>query len=159
ASYRCVLSGHTDWVNAVAFSPDGSLLATGSDDGTARLWDLTGEKPPTILSGHTDRVLGVAFSPDGSLLASASDDGTTRLWNSHAGTLLATLLALPDNGYAALFPDGSYKLRGDPGQALWWAVKVRRFPPGELDQYVDGVHRLPETLPIISPVRPVEGPE
>ena len=57
-----------------------------------------------------------------------------RLWNSITGTWRATLLiALGEGGDAVLLPDGSYKLDGDPGRALWWAIKLCRFAPGELD--------------------------
>jgi WD40 repeat protein len=68
-------------VFAVAFSPDGTLLATASGDNTARLWDpVTGECVRT-LTGHPEPVFAVAFSPDGTLLATASGDKTTRLWS------------------------------------------------------------------------------
>jgi hypothetical protein len=64
----------------VAFSPDGSRLATASDDGTARLWDVASGKPLIVLRGHPAPVVAVAFSPDGSRLATAGADGTARLW-------------------------------------------------------------------------------
>ena len=79
------LTGHNDVVLSVAFSSDGQLLASGSEDGTVLLWQIslkakTGE-PPRILIGHNDVVLNVAFSPDGKTLASRSHDGIAFLWD------------------------------------------------------------------------------
>src|SRR5450432_3566071 len=71
---------------------------------------------------------------DGALLATASYDGTTRIWDVATGTSRATLIALPDEGYATLVADG-YKLQGDLANRLWWAIKLCRFAPGELDPY------------------------
>jgi hypothetical protein len=66
------LLGHTDDVRAVAFSPDGTRLASASDDRTLKVWDTKAGQELLTLKGHTGRVEAVAFSPDGSRLASAA---------------------------------------------------------------------------------------
>ena len=66
------LEGHGDGVNSVAFSPDGTRLASGSDDDMARLWDMASGKETARLEGHGNAVNSVAFSPDGTRLVSGS---------------------------------------------------------------------------------------
>ena len=69
---------HDGYVNSVAFSPDGSKLATGSSDSTARIWDVaTGIVLQKLV--HDGSVVSVEFSPDGSKLATLSSD-TVRIW-------------------------------------------------------------------------------
>jgi WD40 repeat protein/serine/threonine protein kinase len=73
--------GHTDWVLALAFSPDGRRLATGSADQTVRLWDLSTGQEVLTLRRHEGNVHALAFSPDGYRLASAGQDKIIRIWD------------------------------------------------------------------------------
>ncbi|KAL8626086.1 hypothetical protein Q9189_008233, partial [Teloschistes chrysophthalmus] len=102
------LEGHTLGVNAVAFSQDGSLLASASGDQTVRLWNPTTGQEVQKLEGHTDGVSAVAFSQDGSLLASASWDETVRLWNPTTGQEVQKLEGHTAGVWAVAFSqDGS----------------------------------------------------
>jgi WD40 repeat protein len=85
------LRGHTSMVDGLACSPDGRRLATGSDDGTIKLWDTTTGEEVFTLRGHTAGVLRVAFSSDGRRIASGSVDRTVRVWDTSAPTAGARL--------------------------------------------------------------------
>ena len=77
--------GHESTIYSVAFSPDGKLVATGSDYNTSKVWDAETGKELMTLRGHTGEVRSVAFSPDGKLLATASADKTVQLYlSTHA---------------------------------------------------------------------------
>lgn len=82
------MTGHSDSVNSVSFSPDGEIIASGSSDKTIKLWKKDGV-PSTTLIGHKGAVTSVNFSPDGKTLASASKDGKVILWNLQLDDLLA----------------------------------------------------------------------
>jgi len=86
-----VLTGHDDEIWTVAFSPDGKLLAPGSLDKTARLWNVVTGACQQTLKEHTGLVYGAEFSPDGQQLVSVSKDGTGCIWSVKTGQRVAVL--------------------------------------------------------------------
>jgi serine/threonine protein kinase len=102
------LKGHTSWVRSVAFSPDGSWLASGSHDGTIKIWDTASGRELRSLKGHIDEVYCVAVSPDGSRLASGSEDKTIKVWDAASGQELCTCKGHTSFVLSVAFsPDGS----------------------------------------------------
>ena len=99
--------GHADTVNAVAFSPDGKRIASGSTDKTIKIWNSLDALELSAISGHDAAVETVVFSPDGTRLASGGADGTLRLWDGVSGDKLFIAAAhtgpLADLAFA---PDG-----------------------------------------------------
>src|SRR5262249_39716240 len=93
------LKGHRGSVMAVAFAPDGTTLASGSRDGTVKLWDVKAGTLQRTLEAHTGDVYAVAFSPDGKLLATGGGDRTMRLWDLRTARHLRTL-----EGHGAIVP-------------------------------------------------------
>jgi len=78
---RAAMKGHTHFVRSVGFSPDGSLLATGSVDRTVKVWSTADGKLLRTFVGHEGAVVSLAFSPDGKRLASGSEDTTVLIWD------------------------------------------------------------------------------
>jgi WD40 repeat protein/energy-coupling factor transporter ATP-binding protein EcfA2 len=113
-------------VNAVTFSPDGTLVAAGLADRTVHIWDVrTGQPYGPVLRGHTNQVWSVDFSPDGKLLASAGDDRTVRLWDTATGQQHGRpILAHEDVIWRVAFsPDGqTLATASGDGTAKRWQV-------------------------------------
>ena len=116
------LAGHKRQVTSIAFSPDGNLLATGSDDKTVKLWETRTGGLVKTLTGPQGGVYDLKFSSDGRLLASLSHDKKPRVWDVSDGRLRATLLGHKGKVYNLGFsPDGRTIVTGsDDGTARLW---------------------------------------
>ena len=95
--------GHPGSVFTVAYSADGTLLASGGWDGTVRLWHPDTGSEISVLAGHTRPVRSVAFAPDGALLASGGRDRSIRLWDTAARTSAGVLLGHEDTVVSVAF--------------------------------------------------------
>ena len=138
-----VLRGHTSDVWSVCFSPDGAVLASGSDDHTIRLWDVADPRGLGAgqffksLQGHHTCIKSVSFSPNGQLLASSSEDGTIHLWEAATGQLHRTLQLQSNSLWSLCFsPNGSTLAIGSLDQTIFlWNINVL-----DVDQGLDTLH-------------------
>jgi WD40 repeat protein len=130
------LKGHTNFINALAFSPDSKVLATGSGDRTVRLWDTQTGELKRWLPEQRGLVLAVSFSPDGKTLASGSiiaDEkgavrgGEIKIWDAETGREERSLTSYNNSGvYAVAFsPDGQKLISGNSDQTVkLWDVRT-----------------------------------
>jgi WD40 repeat protein len=91
-SQQCFsLQGHTAWVTALGYSPDGQWLASGSHDHSVRLWNMQTQECHKILQGHTSWVQSIAYHSTGDLLASGGNDKEIRIWHPQTGECVQIL--------------------------------------------------------------------
>ena len=117
--------GHTDNVWSVNFSPDGKYLASGSNDGTVKLWNIETGKEIRTLTGHTDDVYSVSFSPDGKYLAGKSYGKSVKVWDVESGKEKITFSGYTGYvGSVSFTPDGKYLASGsNDGAIKLWEVE------------------------------------
>ena len=126
AYHIAALEGHTSLVEALSFSPDGSILFSASTDNTIRLWDA-GTREQIATLENAGRARSLSISPDGKTLASASDDRTLKLWDVASRAPIATLHGhtSPVNG-VAFSPDGTLLASAsNDGTASFWDIAAR----------------------------------
>jgi eukaryotic-like serine/threonine-protein kinase len=122
---RLTYTGHSFYVKAVAWSPNGTHLASGSGDSTVQVWDATSGRLLHTYTGHASPVYSVAWSPDNRCVASSSKDNTMHMWEAANGQLLRTYTG---HTYwivsVAWSPDGRYLATGslDNTVRVWEAV-------------------------------------
>ncbi|OPF17888.1 protein kinase [Microcystis aeruginosa KW] len=116
------LTGHSDWVWSVVYSPDGHYLASGSWDNPIKIWEVATGKELRTLTGHSNMVWSVVYSPDGRYLASGSSN-TIKIWEVATGNELRTLTGHSDVVFAVVYsPDGRYLASGSSNSIIIWEV-------------------------------------
>lgn len=124
-------TGHSSVLTGVSLSGDGKLLATGSVDGTAILWEAAAGKKLRTFSGHSHWVMGVSLSGDGKHLVTASIDGKAILWETATGTKLRVFEGEKFNGINSVHLSGDGKLlalgAGDNTATLWETATGNRL--------------------------------
>jgi WD40 repeat protein/serine/threonine protein kinase len=128
-----LLTGHTNWVNTLDISPDGTTIVSGSVDHTVRFWDIaTGTQRGQPLTDHTDVVWSVAFSPDGATVATGSEDSLIILRDATTGQRLSDIAPLVGHVFEsvsalAFSPDSQHLISGGEDQrVLLWTVPSRQ---------------------------------
>jgi WD40 repeat protein len=139
-SQRKVLEGHSDLVESVVFSQNGSLLASGSRDRNVILWDMHALKVLTILKDHEGTIYSLAFSPDSNFLLSCGTDDTVRLWDIRTRKCIRVFQGHKETVRSVSFsPDGAFVLSGGDDLTInLWSTETGKCI-GAFGGHKDGV--------------------
>ena len=125
----CTYHEHSNRVNALAWSPDGTRIASGSADNTVQIWDTATGRKLYIYEGHAQEVSTVAWSPDGKLIASAGDGKTVQIWEAATGRDIFAYFGHKAVNMVAWSPDGKLiaSASDDRKVDVWEAINGRKI--------------------------------
>ncbi|MEP6669453.1 MAG: TIR domain-containing protein [Chthoniobacter sp.] len=129
------LRGHTGFIGRIAWSPDGRLLASPSQDNTIRLWDAATGECLRTLNGHADAVYSVAFDPTNDTLISGSKDCTAKLWQVASGRLLHTFKGHPKTVFTVAFDPAGLRIASGSTDGM---IKLWEVVNGQLLHTLEG---------------------
>ena len=129
-SQTATLSGHTDHVRSIVFSPNGTQLISGSHDKTVNLWDVQTGNIIKTFSSHISWVLSVSMSVDHTMIASGSSDKTIRLWDIQTGECYHIIKQQKEVQYVRFSPMNSQHLISVSGGKVWqWDISGHQISP------------------------------
>lgn len=132
------LTGHEEEVVDISFSPDRNIIATASQDGTVKLWNLEGKQIKSFSAANNAKFWGISFSPKGQILAAASTDGTVRLWRLNGKDIEEVEPLKVSKGWVwdiSFSPDGQVLASADSsGTVKLWQFDGDKFNPDPIYQ-------------------------